>query len=521
VRWHCHNCARSVAHKHNAFAERYGREIATVIRDDRTNEAPDLSEAMSDHHKIENSDFLNGLSAPEAKERVTDEFEKRGIGERKVNWRLRDWGMSRQRYWGCPIPVVHCDSCGTVPVPEDQLPLELPEEADFSEPGSPIARHPSWKHTTCPKCGGAAERETDTMDTFVDSSWYFTRYTCPNALEPISEVDSNYWQPVDQYIGGIEHAVLHLLYARFLSKALRDCGYAMPDEPFTNLFCQGMINGPSFQASSGDYINPIDVRMDGEKAFHKETGEELKIDRSEKLSKSKNNAAPLDNLIEQYGVDTLRTFAVFAGPADKSMDWTESGVDGIWRFFNRIWALAERVDASTSAEAPAFDALERKEAQALKRKIHQTISKVTKDIEGYRYNTMVSGVMELSNMLGSFAPENEVEHALYREGVCAAVHLLNPVAPHLSEEMWELLGNTTPLYKTPWISFDAKAAENDEITLVVQVNGKLKARLTVPANIDNQSAEEQALEAIQDQLAGLAVRKCIVVPGRLVNVVAN
>lgn len=495
------------------FATKYNLPITQVV-------AGEGDLPFSAEGTIINSGSLNGLSTAECKEKVISQFEEKGLGARRTNWRLRDWGVSRQRYWGCPIPMVKCPSCGVVAEKKENLPIELPQDVSFDKPGNPLANHPSWKKCTCPKCGGAAERETDTMDTFVDSSWYFARYANANlADKPLNPTTMKQWLPVNQYIGGIEHAVLHLLYARFFTKALRDVGYVDVKEPFANLFCQGMINGPSYQNAKGEFINPIDVKWEGDKAVCKETGEVLKVNNSEKLSKSKNNAAPLDALIEKYGVDTLRLFCLFVGPAERSVDWSERGVEGVWRFLNRVWALAEEAAALPAAEAPAMETLQSKEEQALKRAIHKTIKKVSADLEKMHYNTMVAALMELSNTLAAKGAKQNP--ALFREGVSALVQMLNPAAPHISEEMWEKLGNSTPLCQTQWLVANTAAAKDDEITLVVQLNGKLKERLQVPANVAKEEAEKQALAAIEPHLAGLQVRKCIVVPGRLVNIVAG
>lgn len=464
---------------------------------------------------------LDGLTSDEAITKVIDMMEAKGIGKRRINWRLRDWGISRQRYWGCPIPMIHCDTCGVVPVPKDQLPVQLPEDVTFDKPGNPLERHPTWKNCTCPKCGADARRETDTMDTFVDSSWYFARYCCAqDKNQPLDKTAMDRWLPVDQYIGGIEHAVLHLLYARFFTKALRDTAGAITSaEPFSSLLCQGMVTGPSFEAPNGDWINPMDVEMNGEKAFHKTTGDALTVHRMQKISKSKNNGIDPYILLEKYGADTVRAFMMFANPPERDLEWSDAGVDGLWRFLNRIWTLVEKVDASVPQKEVPMSELADKDQRDLKRKIHQTIRKVTEDIEKFQYNTMIAAVMELSNHLGSF--EASSNPALYREGVEACVRLLNPTCPHITEELWEMLGHSNPLHASSWPTFDASAAVDEEITLVVQVNGKLKERLSVPPNLSEEDAKTRALEAVESHLAGLSIRKTIVVPNRLVNVVAN
>ncbi len=498
-----------------AFATKYNLPIKTVVQ------GADMpaDNAYTGTGTLVDSGEYTGMDNVAAKAAIIEALEQKQVGARKVNWRLRDWGVSRQRYWGCPIPFIHCDDCGVVPVPKDQLPVQLPDDVSFDKPGNPLEHHPTWKQCTCPKCGSAATRETDTMDTFVDSSWYFARYTCAQAEAPVDVEAAKQWLPVHQYIGGIEHAVLHLLYARFFTKALRDCGH-LPgvDEPFSALLCQGMVVGNTYQAPNGDYIYPSQVEWRGDEAYHKETGDKLTVGRNQKISKSKNNGDDPINLVEKYGADTLRVFMMFTAPPERDLEYTDSGIEGAWRFLNRVIALADKV-TGVGGIVP-MSSLQRAEAQAVKRKIHQTIAKVTKDLESFNYNTMVAAIMELSNTLGSFTPQDDVEQQLLHEGVSALLQLLNPAAPHLSEELWQQLGHTTPLWQTPWLGFDAEAAKDNEITLVVQVNGKLRARLQVAADISKEDAEQQALDAISDQLDGQTIRKTIVVPGRLVNVVA-
>lgn len=506
------------------FAVKYDLPIKQVVATPDGN-MPE-GEAYTDAGKLVNSGEFDGLEQDAAKKAVIAKIEDLGKGEKTINFRLRDWGISRQRYWGCPIPMVHCGDCGIVPVNKTDLPVQLPEDVSFEETGNPLERHPTWKHTTCPKCGGKAERETDTMDTFMDSSWYFLRYCSPRADQPLDD-EANYWMNVDQYIGGIEHAVLHLLYARFFTKMLRDCGYVTYDEPFNALLCQGMVVAPSFQNADGSYIYPYEVDWKGEDAFHKETGEKLQVNRMEKVSKSKNNGEDPNTLLEKYGADTLRLFMMFQAPPERDLEWTSAGVDGSWRFMNRLWALVHNddgFDVSAAGKAPAISELTDKDTQNAKRAIHKTIAKVSKDIDNFQFNTVVAAVMELSNTLNTLRSkmgDDALKQALYREGVEVALQLLNPVCPHVTEELWQELGHTTSIVDTPWPEADKTALIDDEITLVIQVNGKLKDRLTVPADISNEDAEKQALDAVSTAIADLTVRKCIVVPKRLVNIVAN
>ena len=504
------------------FATKYNLPIEPVIQP-QSGVLPE-GEAYTGPGQLVRSGPFNGLTTDTAKAAVIDYFEQNNLGERTVNWRLRDWGISRQRYWGTPIPMVNCPTCGPVPVPKEQLPVELPEDVEITGRGNPLALHPTWKHVDCPQCGGKAERETDTMDTFVDSSWYYARYTSRDSDQPLDKAAVDHWLPVDQYIGGIEHAVLHLLYARFITKALRDIGYLSVDEPFKALLTQGMVLSPCYRTATGEYINPLDVTLasDGT-ATHTQTGEALEVLANEKMSKSKNNGVPPRPLVERYGCDTLRLFTMFTAPIERTLEWSESGVEGAWRFLGRVWNLVHDagfdVMAVPAAPLPIAELTE-KSQKDLKRRIHKTIRKTTDDLEKFQYNTMIAAGMELANSLAEHKGANDATtQQLYREGVEALVRVLNPVVPHITEQLWADLGYETLLAATPWPAYESDAVADDEITLVVQINGKLRERLTVAADISKEDAEKQALAAIAGQLEGLTVRKCIVVPGRLVNVV--
>jgi leucyl-tRNA synthetase len=506
----------------HAFALKYKLPIIEVVHADGQNvqKAPYTGDGT-----LINSQFLNGLSKDEAVKAVIAKAELEGWGQGVTQWRLRDWGISRQRYWGCPIPFIHCEKCGVVPVPREQLPVELPEDVDITGAGNPLERHPTWKHTTCPTCQGKATRETDTMDTFADSSWYFMRYLCPQAAVPLDKKALNYWMPknggVDQYIGGVEHAVLHLLYARFFTKALRDAGHVECTEPFSALLTQGMVIGNTYQTAAGEYIYPSQVEWkdaDGSKrAFHKTTGEELTVQSAEKISKSKNNGDAPDALVERYGADTLRLYMLFTAPPERDLEWSEAAIEGSWRFLNRVWGLAQRAAALPTATVSVEGAA----AKALARKIHQTIRKVTDDIERFQYNTMVAACMELANAL---TPEVEAAHpALFRFGAETLLQLLNPAAPHITEELWQRFGHTAPLYAAKWPAYSEELAAADEITLVVQVDGKLRARVTLPADVSEADAfaAAHAAEDAKLWLAGRKLVKQVYVPGRLVNIVTS
>lgn len=498
----------------HAFATKYNLPIRPVV----TGPGVEEGKPYAPKGTLINSGKWDGLTSDAAIQAVIAEMEQLGIGKGKTQWRLRDWGVSRQRYWGCPIPFIHCPKCGVVAAPRETLPIQLPEDVEFTGSGNPLANHPTWKQTTCPTCGGAAERETDTMDTFMDSSWYYLRYLCPYTKEPLDKAAVGYWMAgggVDQYIGGIEHAVLHLLYARFFTKALRDCGYPVGDEPFKALLCQGMVVGNTYQAADGRYLYPREVELrdaDGVKAaFERATGAEVKILPMEKISKSKNNGDSPDGLLAKYGADTLRLYMLFTAPPERDLEWSEAAIEGAWRFLNRVWALAQVAAELPTTQTAAPD-------RALQQKLHSTIAKVSADIERFQYNTMVAACMELTNALQ--AADSAAQPALVREGVATLLRLLNPACPHITEELWAMLGNSTPLHATDWPTFNPALAQAEEITLVVQVNGKVRAKLVVPHDIakDSAIALAKAAPEVQEWLSG-PVLKEVYVPGRLVNLV--
>jgi leucyl-tRNA synthetase len=505
------------------FAKKYNLPIKKVIQGGEDN----LSAAYTGKGALTNSSEFDGLPSDEAKKRICTKIASMGLGETKTLYRLRDWGISRQRYWGCPIPVVYCGQCGVVPEKKENLPILLPEDVTFSGVGNPLANHPTWKHCICPKCGGKAERETDTMDTFVDSSWYFARYTSPNANDVTDREAAKYWLPVDHYIGGIEHAVLHLLYSRFFNRVMYDLGYVGVKEPFTKLVTQGMVLNASYQDDTGAYINPGDVVWEGPVAKAKATGKVLKVNRQEKMSKSKNNGVFLNTVFDSYGVDTARVFTMFIGPVEADKEWTESGAEGAWRFLGRVWNLVHQPPLKSYPQKPgdfksiSINALGDKNDKELKRAIHKAIHKCSQDAERYQFNTWVACLMELSNRLQKVEAWTEATPQLYREGLETLVRLLNPIAPHITEELWHDLGYSQTLWGHPWPKAEAEALVDDEVTLVVQVNGKLRGRLTVAPDIAESEAKTQALEAVAEYLQGLTVEKCVVVPGRLVNVVAR
>ncbi len=469
-----------------------------------------------------NSDFLNGKTVAEAKAAVAERMEAEGVGERTITYRLRDWGISRQRYWGCPIPVIHCESCGVVPVPRDALPVTLPEDVDFSQPGNPLDRHPSWKRVDCPRCGRAARRETDTFDTFVESSWYFARFACPDAAEPLDRKAVDYWLPVDQYIGGIEHAILHLLYSRFFTRALRDCGYLDFDEPFEGLLTQGMVCHQTYRDADGNWLFPEEVRRTDEGAYvHAKTGAPVTVGRSEKMSKSRRNVVDPEAIIDAYGADTARLFMLSDSPPERDLEWTDAGVEGAWRYLNRLWRMVTEPAAPLAASGAPEPATMGEAARAARRAIHKTIAATTDDLERFRFNRAVARIRELSNTLAALSADEDGAGWVLREGLEALVRLIGPMTPHIAEELWRRLGHETLLADTPWPEADPALVADDQVTIAVQVNGKLRATIALPRDADRETAERAALEnaGVRRAVGDKPVRRVIVVPNRIVNVV--
>jgi leucyl-tRNA synthetase len=489
--------------------------------------------AYTDYGTLINSGEFDGLEFRAAFDAISAKLADAGRGERRVNWRIRDWGVSRQRYWGCPIPVIYCPSCGAVPVPEDQLPVVLPEDVAFSGVQSPIKADPEWRKTTCPSCGGAAERETDTFDTFMESSWYYARYTSPGASAQVDE-RANYWTPVDQYIGGIEHAILHLLYFRFYHKLMRDEGLVHSDEPATNLLCQGMVIAETYFRKEDDgqrtWFNPADVDVQRDErarivgAVLRSDGQPVEIGGIEKMAKSKNNGVDPQSMVDKYGADTVRLFSMFAAPPDQSLEWNEAGVEGMARFLRRLWRdVSAHAEAAVGAqgENPAADGARK----ALRRQLHETIQKVTDDI-GRRqsFNTAIAALMELLNAMAKFDDASARGAALRQEAFTAVVQLINPFTPHIAHALWQVLGHGETLVEDAgWPVVDPAALVRDSLTYAVQVNGKLRATIEVPASASKDEAEAMARAepAVARMLEGQTVRKVIVVPGKIVNIVAG
>ncbi|WP_269790694.1 leucine--tRNA ligase [Stenotrophomonas sp. Iso1] len=524
------------------FATKYGLPKLQVIAlkspkndDERSYDATRWQDWYGDKSReteLVNSAEFDGLDFQGAFEALAERFERKGQGQRRVNYRLRDWGVSRQRYWGCPIPVIYCDKCGAVPVPEDQLPVILPENVELNGTGSPLKSDLEWRKTTCPDCGGAAERETDTFDTFMESSWYYARYTSPGARDAVDK-RGNYWLPVDQYIGGIEHAILHLMYFRFFHKLLRDARMVESNEPAQNLLCQGMVIAETFyrQNSDGskDWFNPADVdtvrdergRIVG--ATLRTDGQPVVIGGTEKMSKSKNNGVDPQAMVAKYGADTVRLFSMFAAPPEQSLEWNEAGVDGMARFLRRLWTMVHKHTADGSAPALDVTALTA-EQKAVRRKTHETIGKVSDDYgRRHAFNTAIAAVMELLNALSKFDDASVQGRAVRQEALQATVLLLNPITPHACHAMWQLLGNgETLLEDQTFPQADAAALVKDALTLAVQVNGKLRGTIDVAADASRELIEAAAKDEPNTAkfLDGLTIRKVIIVPGKIVNIVA-
>ncbi|MBA1198326.1 leucine--tRNA ligase [Pseudomonas plecoglossicida] len=517
------------------FAQKYSLPIKAVVRTSAGDEVGSTWEAAyGEHGTLINSGAFDGLDFAGAFDAIEAALISKELGKSRTQFRLRDWGISRQRYWGCPIPIIHCPSCGDVPVPEDQLPVTLPENVVPDGAGSPLARLPEFYECSCPKCGTAAKRETDTMDTFVESSWYFARYASPNyeggMVDPKA---ANHWLPVDQYIGGIEHAILHLLYARFFHKLMRDEGLVTSNEPFKNLLTQGMVVAETYYrvASNGgkDWFNPADVELERDSkakvisARLKTDGLPVEIGGTEKMSKSKNNGVDPQSMIDVYGADTCRLFMMFASPPDMSLEWSDSGVEGASRFLRRVWRLAQ---AHVSLGLPGkLDTAALDDGQkAIRRAIHVAIKQASSDVGlHHKFNTAIAQVMTVMNVLEKAPTATAQDRALLQEGLEAVTLLLAPITPHISHSLWQHLGHSEAVIDATWPSVDESALVQDSVTLVVQVNGKLRGQVEMPATASREEVEAaaRANENVVRFTDGLTIRKVIVVPGKLVNIVAN
>ncbi len=515
------------------FARKYNLEVIPVVAPKGvdvsalkvSNEAL-LEKDTSAVHMV-NSQFLDGMSVANAKEEIANRMTDAGIGERKTNYRLRDWGVSRQRYWGCPIPFIHCDDCGVVSVPMEDLPVVLPEDINFDKPGNPLERHEQWKSVSCPECNRPARRETDTFDTFIDSSWYFARFCSPHSVQPVDRDAASYWMPVDQYIGGIEHAILHLLYSRFFVRAMRKVGHLDFDEPFKSLFTQGMVIHETYRSATGEWIVPAQVAKDGDRLIDTETGERVILGPAEKMSKSKRNVIDPDDIIEQYGADTARWFMLSDTPPERDIEWTEAGVVGAWRFVQRIWRLIGQVAGdNVPIDQDVLQRSDSAKVGELRRSTHMAIAAVGDDISSLRFNRAIARVYELVNALAASLSLDDAPSGLkmaQREAAVSLVRLFAPMMPHLAEECWQVLGCAGLVCDAGWPDHDEKLLISDKITLVVQINGKKRAEMEFAKGAGRDVVEEACLqhENVVRSLDGLSVRKVIVVPDRLVNIVAG
>ncbi|MXP10690.1 leucine--tRNA ligase [Pseudoblastomonas halimionae] len=491
------------------FATKYGLPIPRVVAPSADDaDKPFAGEAESGEGVIVNSDFLDGMEIDAAKAEVIARIEQQGRGEGKTVWRLRDWGVSRQRYWGTPIPFIHCEACGIVPVPKDQLPVELPEDVDFQTPGNPLERHATWKHVECPKCGGKAQRETDTLDTFVDSSWYFLRFASQPDDKPFDREEVAKWMPVEQYIGGIEHAILHLLYARFWTRALSACGKLDVKEPFASLFTQGMVTHETYSREIDGrtlYYAPSEISREAERATLKDDGGEVSIGRVVKMSKSKKNVVDPDTIIDTYGADAVRWFMLSDSPPERDLPWSEAGIEGCGRFTQRLWRLFAQFDDAAEGEDKPLD-----------RKAAQTIAAVAEDIEALAFNKSVARIYELTGAVEKAKPS-----ASRSAAIRALVQLVAPMMPHLAETAWAQMGGDGLVSESAWPEVDEKLLVEDEVTIAVQVKGKLRDTFSAPKGAGRDALEAQALarEKIVNAIGDAQVRKVIVVPDRLVNIV--
>ena len=510
------------------FAKKYGLPLIVVIQNpDEELSAETMTEAYVDEGILINSGPFDGRKNLQALEDIAEYLESMGRGRKTIEYRLRDWGISRQRYWGAPIPIINCEKCGSVPVPEEQLPVILPMDVALTgEGGSPLAQTVSFVNTTCPNCGSPAMRETDTMDTFVESSWYFDRFCSPHCdTRPgLDKKSVDYWMPVDQYIGGIEHAILHLLYARFYTKMLRDFGVVSVDEPFSNLLTQGMVCKETMRCPQHGYIFPEEVKEGT--CIH--CGRSVTVGKTEKMSKSLKNVVDPNHLIERYGADTARVFCLFASPPEKDLEWSDMGVEGSFRFLNRIWRIVMEYLDDIKDVTPFDETGEPKgDLKKLRKKYHQTIRKVTIDIEErFHFNTAISAVMELVNALYQIEhpSRNDRESlSVIRKAIETVIILLSPVVPHITEELWETIGGEGTLSSRSWPTYNSEAAKEEEITIVIQVQGKVRSRIEVSADESDERIKELALVdgKIRTFTEGKDVVKVIYVPKKLVNIVVK
>jgi leucyl-tRNA synthetase len=508
------------------FARKYGLSVTPVVLPPDADPAAFTveNEAYVGTGTLFNSGFLDGKSVEEGITAAISRIEALNAGHATTNYRLRDWGISRQRYWGCPIPAIHCPKCGVVPVRKEDLPVELPEVAaeEFQTPGNPLSRAKDWKRVTCPSCGGDAERETDTFDTFVDSSWYFARFAAPSDKDPVDKIEADAWLPVDQYIGGVEHAILHLLYARYVTRAMKICGHLSVDEPFANLFTQGMVVHATYQDQDGDWVFPEDVEQKDGGLVHARDGRPINVGPVEKMSKSKRNVVAPEDIVDQYGADAARWFMLSDSPPERDVEWTDSGVAGAWKLINRIWETVSPYNGALvagMAEIPSD--LDNKDL-ALRRQTHSVIDGVTGDIEHFRFNKAIARIYEFLNALRK---ADGVADSVMHEALSVLTRLIAPFTPHLAEECWSCICGADAGFvcDAPWPEADASLLKSDTVTLPVQVNGKRRGEIVIAADASKEDTEAAALglEDVCRFTDGKTVRKVIVVPGRIVNIVVG
>ena len=503
------------------FARVYDLSVKPVVLP--KDENPDIfkiaDEAWTGDGIMFNSDFLNGLDSVQAKQKAISKLVELNKGKSETVYRLRDWGISRQRYWGCPIPIVHCDSCGVVPVKESDLPITLPQDVKFDKLGNQLEHHPSWKKTKCPNCDKDAVRETDTFDTFFESSWYYARFVdANNKNEAFSKEKVNKWLPVDQYIGGIEHAVLHLLYARFFNRALKKCGYHDISEPFEGLFTQGMVCHETYQNKNGEWVNTNDIIKNGNKAYHKDTNEEIKVGRSIKMSKSKKNVIDPDDIINTYGADTARLFMISDSPPERDLEWTESGIEGCWRYVSRVWRLVQNnlqkikdVDENTDLSDAGID---------LEIKVHKTIKLVYDTIEELGFNRAIAHIRSLTNDIEQ-AKLKDSDNRILKFALENLIIMLSPITPHLCEELWGVIGNEASILSVSYPDYDESKLSDSKISVGVQVNGKLRGQINISPDVDKDTMTNIALEleSVKKIMGENSPKKVIAIPGKIVNIV--
>ncbi|MHA1536463.1 MAG: leucine--tRNA ligase [Alphaproteobacteria bacterium] len=512
------------------FARKYGLPVIPVVLppDGDAGSFEIGEEAYTGNGTAFNSDFMNGMPVDKAKAAAIERIAAISAGQGTIEYRLRDWGISRQRYWGCPIPVIYCPDCGIVPVPKENLPVLLPEDVSFEKTGNPLEHHPSWKHVDCPACGKPAERATDTMDTFVDSSWYFARFCSPRANVPVERDAVERWLPVDQYIGGVEHAILHLLYSRFFTRAMKRCGYLDIDEPFDGLFTQGMVCHETYRDEAGGWLYPEQIERNPQGQFVQiEGGAPVTVGRSESMSKSKRNTVDPEAIIMAYGADTARWFMLSDSPPERDLEWTDGGVDGAWRYLNRIYRMIDEPPLAMPPPGSERPRETSEDADLLRRVTHRTIVAISRDLDSFGFNRAVARIRELTNAIGDFAGSLVAADAspdaawAMREGLETAVRLMNPMAPHLAEELWQRLGHRSLLAETSWPEADPALLIEESVKMGVQVNGKLRGTLQMLAGAETSEVEAAALAlpAVTRAIADKKIKRVIVVPNRIVNVV--